>query len=342
MKLLLIDGSSVLSTNFYGSLPWEFKKAKTPEEKAEAIKKAMKTSDGRFTNGVFGMTKALLKVLKKQKPDYIAVAWDVSRETFRRKLYKEYKGNRSKTPDALKSQFGLMQEVLDEMNIPQFKFEDFEADDIIGTFAKNFEEEVEVSILTKDQDALQLISERTNVWLSTSKSKKWFEELEIDQKEINIPDGTFEFTNQTFEKIYGLKPIQMIDKKALEGDASDNIPGVKGVGEKAVTPLLQRFNTIEQMYDFLETLDKTSEKLFKQEMKEQGASRLPLKKLLEVSDSEVVGKRIALLSKELATIKTDIELLKNVKLENLKVELDKEKTKRKFEELEFKSLIEKI
>ncbi len=337
-KLLLIDGSSLLSTSFFGNLPATYFKARTEEEKAQALKKVLKTSTGIFTNGVFTMTKALLNLIEKQEPTHIVVAWDVSRNTFRRKAYEGYKANRGVTAPELSAQFGVMQELLAAMKIPQFMFEEYEADDIIGTFAKQFEQEIPTYILTKDQDALQLVSEYTRLWLMTSKAKEMYTELQIETKTLKIPDNVFEYTPLYVEEFYGVTPIQIIDKKALEGDSSDNIPGVKGVGPKAVGPLLNEFGTVEEIYEYIEN---TSEKEAKEFFKELGI-RSPLAALLKEDDHELVGKQAAFLSKQLATINTQIEELSEVQLTDLVLKVDYEAMLLKFRELEFKSLVEQM
>jgi DNA polymerase-1 len=326
-KLLLIDGSSMLVTSFYGNV-------NVPYMKTGDTSKLMQTKDGLFTNGVYTMCKVLLNLIQKQKPTHIAVAWDVNRESLvRREKYEAYKANRSETKSELGEQFGTMQQTLKAMNIPSFKLISHEADDIIGTFAKKFENEIPTYIITKDQDALQLISENTRVWLGTSKAKDLYSERGIDTKTLNIPDGFFEYTVLTFEEEYGLKPIQMVDKKAIEGDSSDNIPGVKGVGPTAVVPLLQEYGTLEKLYEVLESEE---EEELKQFFKDSlGIKRSPIKNLLEQRDS-------AFLSKQLATIDCDLPGYDELTLENLELSLDIEGTKAKFMELEFKSLLEKL
>jgi 5'-3' exonuclease len=325
-KLLLIDGSSMLATSFFGNLHPAYMKTGDTS-------KLMRTKDGRFTNGVYTMSKILLNLIKKQNPSHIAVAWDISRETFRREMYSEYKGTRSETKPELGEQFPLMQGVLDSMNIPQFKVDRFEADDIIGTFSTRFEQELPVYILTKDQDSLQLITDRTRVWLGTNKSSDMYKERGMDASSLPIPDGHFEFTPLTFEEEYGLKPSQMVDKKAIEGDTSDNIPGVKGVGAASAVPLLQEYGTIESIY---EAIDSTSEDELKAFFKTYlGIKRSPINHLIAGRDS-------AFLSKTLATIKTDIDELSPVRLSDLELHFDHQATKKAFIELEFKSLIEKV
>ena len=136
--LLLIDGSSLLTTQFFGNIPREIMFAKTLEEKKKYFHKIMMTSQGVYTNAVFGFLRTLFKIIKEQKPTYLAVAWDLSRNTFRREMYAEYKGNRTETLEPLKDQFILCQNVLKRMNIPQFMDERFEADDFCGSLYQRF------------------------------------------------------------------------------------------------------------------------------------------------------------------------------------------------------------
>jgi 5'-3' exonuclease len=338
MKLLCVDGSSLLSTSFYGNVPNEYLRAKTDAEREEALKKVLQTKDGQYTNGVFTMMKTLEKIISKQKPTHLVVAWDLNRNTFRRSLYSEYKAQRAETRPELKSQFGLAQEVLRAMNIKQYIIDGYEADDIIGTFAKKFKEQIPVYIYTKDQDALQLVEERVRLWLITSKAKEMYDELGIDVKSLNIPDNVFEYTPLYVKEFYGIEPQQIVDLKALIGDSSDNIPGVKGVGEKTVVPLLQEFKTVEGIYEYIEN---TPEKEIKAFFKELGITRSPLSYLMKTSDTELVGKASALLSKQLATICCDVPDLQDVLLEELHLQIDMEGRKKIYEKLEFKSLLGK-
>lgn len=334
--LILIDGSSLLSTSFYGNLPFEYMSNGDN-------RKLLRTSDGTFTNGVFTMTKKILSIIEEQSPKYFAIAWDLGRNgTFRRIMYPLYKSNRKETPAELKEQFQTMQNLLRDMNIPQYMFKKYEADDILGSLVHKFEDTLSTFVLTKDQDALQLISENTRVWLMTDKAKDMYKERKINIKEFNIPDNVFEYTVLTFEEVYGLKPIQIIDKKALEGDKSDNIPGIKGLGEKSVSPLLQEFGTVENIYKNIENMSKEEEIEFKDLLKRLGISRSPLANLLKKpeKDDDLVGKDAAMLSKKLATIVRDIEELQDVTLEDLELKLNYEKMYASFKLLEFKSLLE--
>lgn len=335
--LLLIDGSSLLSCCFFGNLPKEYKFAKTDEEKDKYLDKLRQSPDGQFTNGVFTMMASMLKVIRNQKPTHMAVAWDLTKEfTFRKKLFPEYKGHRKDLRSELGSQFPLAQKVLKEMGIASFVFEEYEADDIIGTLSKKFQKDMRVTIWTKDQDCLQLIDDNIRVWLITTKCSDMYANLGIDIKQLNIPGGVFEYTTSYVEHFYGVQPIQIIDRKAIEGDTSDNIPGINGVGERSVIPMLQEFESVEGIYDFIEN---TSEKEIKETFKSLGITRSPLSKLIEESDTKLVGKKAAFLCKRLATIKCDIEELNNITAEDLKLQINEEGMKNIYTELEFTNLL---
>ncbi|PGK51099.1 5'-3' exonuclease [Priestia megaterium] len=332
-KLFLIDGSSMLATNFFGTIrdPNYFKTGETSS--------LMKTKDGVFTNGVFSMTKELLKIISVYGPSHLAVAWDISRNTFRKSMFPEYKGHRDETKPELSSQFKVMQLLLEEMNIPQFSVENYEADDIIGTFSRKFQDEIEVVIFTKDQDALQLITNKTHVWLKTSNVTQWAQQMGKTKPDTSFPYNTFKFTPENFKLIYGIAPEQMIDKKALEGDSSDNIPGVAGIGKKTVDILLAHFSTIEELYNKIEGLTDEQEKDMKAYFKKIGITRSPLPNLLKESTANLVGKKAAFLSKKLATIETDIPELKPIPKHNLKLSINEDGMKKSFQRLEFYSLL---
>lgn len=339
-KLLLLDGSSILSRNYYGSMPKSFKNAKTKEEREKAMSDVMKTSDGLYTNGLYGLVRFLFKLIKEQNPSHMAIAWDVSRDTFRKTLYPDYKGTRNETPYALKMQFELAQKTLAYMGFKQYKTATHEADDIIGTFAKKFEQHMPTYIITGDQDALQLVNEHTNVWFTTSKASEWYEARGVNAKMLPIPAKVFEYTVETVFEDYGLYPKQIIDLKALEGDTSDNIPGVKGVGPKATGPLLQHYGTIERIYEAIET---TPTKELNSFLKETlGITRSPIGSLTKepTKEAPLVGKKAAFLSKQLATIDCAIPLYKDVQLEHLQVQLKPANITKIFDRLEFQSLVQ--
>ena len=401
-KLLIIDGSSLLSTSFYATAT-AYLMAKTDEDKEKALERLMKTSDGRYTNGVFPFMRTLLSLIKKNQPTHLAVVWDVSRQTFRQEIAGgTYKGTRKATPHPLKEQFISTQNLLQGI-IPQFLSgrddeKVYEADDFAGSLAKRFQTEIPVFLHTKDEDYLQLVDSNTRVWLGSSKADKMFEDLNLNRQEFNVPDGFFEFTLSTLKDIKGLKPYQIVEYKALCGDTSDNIPGVKGVGEKAVIPLLQEYGTIEAIYETIENLSAKEEKELKKFFKESlGIGRSPISYMLadgvialgngdkinynaifdevteedttlqplfeeklgklkfpirlsnaedieKLKNEEVFGiqlcaKESAFMSKELATIKTDIESIAQVNLDDIKLNIDYTELKNRLLDLEIKTLI---
>lgn len=339
--LLIIDGSSLLSTQFYGNLPKEIMFAKTIEEKEAYFNRIMQTTGGVYTNAVYGFLRVLLKILKEQHPSYLVVTWDVSRDTFRRELYADYKGNRGETLAPLKEQFILCQEVLKAMNISQFMDGRYEADDFSGTIAKMFEDTLPVRIMTKDNDYLQLVTEHTNLWMIHSTAKKTeelYQKYGISQKKINTPDRTFPFTPELVKEEFLVEPASVNSLKGLQGDVSDNIKGVPGVGEATAAALVAHYKSVEALYDAIRDLDAAGKKKINEFWKnELGLKRTPMNALLKESETEIVGEKAALLSKKLATIKTDIDL-PGLTLESLHININKEQTKKEFERLEFKSL----
>lgn len=330
--VLLIDGSSVLTTCFFGNIPKEYLKAKTEEDFNLVLPKLLQTADGLYTNGIYGFCKILKKIEANFKPEYMAVAWDLNRQTFRREMYAEYKAQRKPTRPELSQQFGHMQKLLNYIGICSIGVEGVEADDLIGSMAAKYKGE-QIVILTKDQDQLQLISDNVSVWLVTSKFDDIVVSLGLKQTEIpKHLDGSFPFNEEYFKKYYGFKPIQMIDFKALSGDASDNIPGVAGVGEKSATALISEFGSIDTVMEFISNASQEELEEKKKEMKLKGCSRVPFKALKDDSDGDNLG----LMSKKLATIKCDCEV---PALDTLKYAPNEDRRKKMYERLQFRSLI---
>lgn len=334
---LIIDGSSLLSTSFYGTAT-AYLMAKTDEDKEKALEKLLKTSKGVYTNGVYTFMKTLLNLIRNQKPTHMAVVWDISRNSFRKtQLDGNYKATRKDTPNPLKEQFKTTQELLQGI-VPQFMSsigdeEIYEADDFAGSLIRKFETQISCYAYTKDEDYLQLVSEFCRVWLVTSKADDMFKEVGINPKEFNVPSGVFEYTLTSLKDLKDLEPYQIVEYKSLVGDSSDNIPGVKGVGPKAVIPLLKEYGNIETIYDTIEGLnDKEQKELAKFFKDSLGISRSPIKNLLE-------GKESALLSKKLATIKKDISSVQALTLDDVKLNIDEELLKSRLLDLEIKSLI---
>lgn len=222
MKLLAIDGNSIINRAFYGI-------------------KLLSTKDGTYTNAVYGFINILNKLLEKENPDCVAVAFDLKAPTFRHKMYDAYKAGRHAMPDELRGQFPILKEWLTLAGYSYIECEGYEADDILGTLAHNAHKSGNTCVIaTGDRDSLQLISDTTRVLLTVTKM------------------GHPEITDYTVEKLledYGLTPDEMIELKSLMGDSSDNIPGVTGVGQKTATDLITRYHSIDYIYEHLDELD---------------------------------------------------------------------------------------
>lgn len=221
-KLLIIDSNSILNRAFYGI-------------------KYLSSKDGTPTNAVYGFLNIILKLVEQEKPDYICAAFDLKAPTFRHKMYSEYKAQRKPTPEGLLRQMPIAKEILEAMNIKILQLEGYEADDIIGTVSKICEKNhTECMIATGDKDDLQLASDKTKVILTVTRS---------GVTETTVYDGA------AVEDKYHVTPDEFVDVKALMGDTSDNIPGVKGIGEKTAISLIEKYKSIEYIYDNIDTLD---------------------------------------------------------------------------------------
>lgn len=283
-KVILIDGNNILFRSYY----------------ATAYNgNTMKNSKGFPTNALYGLVNMMNKIIEEEKPTYIMCAFDKGK-TFRHEKYKDYKGGRMETPDELKVQFPLAKKLVEAMGINYFEIDNYEADDIIGTFAKkcNNNKDFDAVIISSDKDLLQLITDEVEVKLL---------------KQV----GNIRMTHQEFINTYGIEPPRMVDLKALMGDSSDNIPGVKGIGEKTALNLLHEYNSLDNLYENIDSVKgKTKDKL-------------------------IEGKESAYQSYELATIYTDVP-----------IDTDFEKIRYKgyntlefiemLEDLEFYSLLKKL
>lgn len=251
-KLILLDGNSLANRAFYAL-------------------RLFSTSDGVYTNAVYGFLTMLFRLLEEEKPDYLAVAFDMGRATFRHAEYAAYKGTRKAPPEEFRPQLDLLREVLTALNIPWFRMEQYEADDLLGTLSRQAAQQgVETLIVTGDRDALQLVDENVTV-LFTKKG---------------ISD-VVRYTPAQLMKDFGLRPEQIIDLKALMGDPSDNIPGVPGVGEKTALKLLSQYGSLEGVYEHLDEI--------------QGALKQKL----------AAGRESAFLSQRLATIERNAPITFN-------------------------------
>lgn len=283
-KLILVDGNNLMFRSYY----------------ATAYNgNFMKNSKGIPTNALFGFVSMINKIINEENPEYMAVAFDIGKN-FRKEKYDFYKEGRIEMPEELKTQMPIARDILDAMGIKHFELAPYEADDIIGTIAKMTEDDKDfVSlIVSSDKDLLQLISDETEVKLLKQ-------------------TGFIRYSHAKFLEDYGIEPIRMIDLKALMGDASDNIPGVKGIGEKTALKLLQEYESIENLYDNIDKITgKTKEKLEN-------------------------DKEMAFMSKNIATIYREVPL--NIVLEDLKYELnDNTSLITIYKELEFNSFLKNM
>jgi len=287
-KLVLVDGHALAYRAFF-ALPID----------------AFSTSRGELTNAVYGFTRMLLRALEQEKPEYIAVTFDAGKETFRHQEFKEYKAQRARMPEEMRDQMARIVEVVEALGIPIFEVEGYEADDLIGTLSKQAQElGVETLILTGDYDAFQLVSPQVKV-LTTGGHRQPFSEARL-------------FDEKALEEKYDFRPSLLVDYKALVGDASDNIPGVPGIGPKYATDLIKRYGTIEEIYERLEEIEPA-----------------------RVRNALAEGKEQAFLSKRLATIVIDVPI--TLDLEKCRTShYERARVMEVFRELGFRSLVDRL
>ena len=282
-NLILVDGNNLLFRSYY----------------ATAYNgNFMKNSKGFPTNGLFGFTNMINKILEEEKPTHIIVAFDKGK-TFRHEKYKDYKAGRIEMPDELKQQFPVAKELLTKMGITYYEIENYEADDIIGTFAEFCENDPEYTgtIISSDKDLLQLVTKTVNIKLLKSKDY-------------------VRYTEESFKEEWGIDPINIIDLKALMGDSSDNIKGVKGIGEKGALKLLHEYKTLDGIYENIDNI--------------KGATKEKL----------IAGKQDAYESYELATIYKEVPM--EININDLEYrEPNIEELNKMYEELEFYSFLKK-
>lgn len=285
-KLMIVDGNSILNRAFYG------------------ISTLLMTSDGVYTNGIYGFINIIQRYIEEEDPQYLCIAFDLKTPTFRHKMYEGYKAKRRAMPIELSEQVPILKEVLDAMNIKRLEREGFEADDILGSISQCAQNLGITSVLvTGDRDAFQLLGETTRLKLPRTRGGK---------------TTTEEYDHRRIVEVYGIEPDQFVDVKALMGDASDNIPGVPGIGEKTALKIIREFGSLDNLYNSLDMIKGKKIKENLEKYKEQ-----------------------AYLSKKLSKI--DRSMTKLCDFEDLKrKEIDKEQTAKIFKKLEFKSLIEKF
>jgi DNA polymerase-1 len=261
------------------------------------------TQDGELVNAVYGFASILMTIFTQEKPAYIAATFDVAAPTFRHEMYDEYKAGRTKAPDDFYSQIPRIEEIVETLNIPIFKKAGFEADDLIGTIVTTNEKDhpsLYNKIVTSDMDAMQLVTDKTSVG-SLHKGYKASESFHPDDVMTK----------------YGIRPDQVVDYKAIQGDSSDNIPGVKGIGKKGAQTLLEAYGTLDGIYDHLEEIKGKKQELLREQ------------------------KEKAYFSQVLAKIKCDVPL--EYELEACKAhDFDVDKVISLFDSLQFYSLIRRL
>ena len=337
-KFLIIDGSSMLSTSYYGNLPKSILFSKTEEEKEAHYKDLLHTSTGIYTNGIYTMFMTLSALFKKVHPDYIAFVFDKSRNTFRRTELgaESYKANRKETPVPLKQQFQEMEWAIEKMGFISLQSETYEADDYAASLVTKFEgPHLQTYVMTKDHDYEQLVSEYTRLWRVMSKEKleqmkeayHIFDQLGYD----TLPAGVFEYTEAVVIEEEGVTPKQIPALLGITGDPTDGISGCKGVSS-AAAPLLREYGTIKGIYEAIEecTDDIKKEKDLMSFYKEDlGISRNPINALKTYKED-------VLLSEKLATMKADIPITQ--KLEDFIFQINKDGLKDVLERYEIKSI----
>ena len=290
-RLIVIDGNSIMNRAFYGIMG----------------SKMLMTKDGKYTNAVYGFLAIIFKVIEELEPDYIAVAFDLKAPTARHKTYEGYKANRKGMPNELAEQMPIIKEILKHMNITIIEKEGYEADDVLGTLAKKGEKEgFDVTILSGDRDTFQLATDKVTIRIPRTKAGK----TEVDN-----------FDRNKVIEIYGVEPKQLIEVKGLQGDTSDNIPGVPGVGEKTALNLVKEYQTIENLYKSLE----------------EGTATVKGK----LKENLVNNKELAELSRFLGTINVDVPI--DEKIEDLKVkQWNNQDVLNIFKELNFNRFIDRF
>ena len=290
-KLLLIDGNSIMNRAFYGIMG----------------SKMLMTNDGKYTNAVYGFLAILFKNLEDLNPEYIAVSFDLKAKTARHKLYEGYKANRHGMPEELAEQMPVIKEILRAMNIDIVEKEGYEGDDILGTLSKYGEKKgLDVVILSGDRDTFQLASDNITIRIPRTKQGK----TEVD-----------DYNREKVLEEYGVEPKSLIEVKGLQGDTSDNIPGIPGIGPKTAINLIKKYGTIQNLYKKIE--DKTDDLKGKQK------------------EAIIENKEMAFISRQLGEIDVNVPI--DDTLENLKVEeWDKEKVLELFKVCNFKKYIERF
>lgn len=341
-KFMIIDGSSMLSTSYYGNLPKSILFEKDEEKRISHYGDILHTSDGRYTNAIFTMFRTMIAMYKKEKPDYIAFVFDTSRDTFRRtKLGADfYKANRKATPEPLKQQFIAMEEILQKIGFQVLMDSEYEADDFAASLVKKFEgPELSTYVITKDHDYFQLVSPYTRMWRIVDKKKR--EKLAEQYGAFagkegydSLPSNVFEYTPEIVKAEEGVYPKDIVKLLAIQGDPGDGIPGCKGV-KAAAAPMIREYGSLEAIYEVIEECEGNAkkEKALAAYWKELGITPNPINKMKAEKEN-------VLLSEKLAKMKADIPIEKE--LEEFRFAINKEALMEVFADYELNSLVAQV
>lgn len=341
-KFMIIDGSSMLSTSYYGNLPKSILFEKDEEKKRSHYGEILHTSDGRYTNAIFTMFRTMIAMYKKVKPDYLAFVFDTSRDTFRRtELGADfYKANRKSTPEPLKEQFIAMEEILQKIGCKVLMDSNYEADDFAASLVRKFEgPDLTTYVVTKDHDYFQLVGDHTRMWriVDRKKREQLMETYGVfagEQGYDSLPGNVFEYNKEIVFAEEGVYPKDIVKLLAIQGDPGDGIPGCKGVKAAAV-PMLNEYGSLEAIYQVIEECeeDAKKEKALAAYWKEIGITPNPIKKMKAEKEN-------VFLSEKLAQMKEDIAI--DEELEDFAFHVDRDALLEVFKEYELNSLIDQV
>lgn len=341
-KFMIIDGSSMLSTSYYGNLPKSILFEKDEEKRKSHYGEILHTSDGRYTNAIFTMFRTMIAMYKKVQPDYLAFVFDTSRDTFRRtELGADfYKANRKSTPEPLKEQFIAMEKILQKIGCKVLMDSNYEADDFAASLVRKFEgPELTTYVVTKDHDYFQLVGDHTRMWriVDRKKREQLMETYGVftgEQGYDSLPSNVFEYNKEIVFAEEGVYPKDIVKLLAIQGDPGDGIPGCKGVKAAAV-PMINEYGSLEAIYQVIEECeeDAKKEKALAAYWKEIGITPNPIKKMKAEKEN-------VFLSEKLAQMKEDIAI--DEELEDFAFHVDRDALLEVFKEYELNSLIDQV
>lgn len=309
--MLIVDGSSLLATSYYASLPRAIRKEKDDEKKEELYPTLLKNDgNGHYCNALELFFHTLFTIMTFQRPSHLVVCWDAGRNTFRKELWELYKSNRQSTPTPLRQQFELAYEICDQLGIAQVRDSRYEADDFAGTIASKMSPKIPVRIYTRDKDYFQLINDRVKIWYGMADLKKVKEWRKVHHMPPCLPSRVVLVDRQVLKKEFGYYPESVPMIKCLFGDASDNIPGVSGMGESRSIKLAAHYETLEALYqDVEQAKSKNERKNLNRLWRSWGIYVSPYTALTKKATQErKSAKEMAQICYTLGKIRTDLDL----------------------------------